>query len=132
MEELDNKENVVDVEVDDKMPTTFTTTTKKTRFANPTAAKTEKEEMWDAIHDIADMYKEQYKSASKKDKALILAIILPLAILLIIGAAGVFLANFGQALQLRTLEVSGFVCMGVGLGGFFLFIVGILIWSKFR
>lgn len=133
MEDYDNKDNIdIEVDGDDKMPTSFTTTTKKKYFANPTAAKTEKEEMWDAVCDIADMYKEQYKSAKPKDKALILAIILPLVLLLVIGAAGVFLANVGQALQVRTLEVVGFVCMGIGLGGFFLYIVGILIWNKFN
>lgn len=88
------------------------------------------EELFEAVCDIADMYKEQYKSASKKDKIKILAIVLPLAILLAIVAIGVFLANFGQYFKLRPLEVAGFVLMGIGLGGFFLFIVGILIWNS--
>ena len=133
MEDYDNKENIVDIDadVDDKMPTSFTTTTKKKYFANHTA-KTEKDEILDAVYDIADMYTEQFKSASKKDKVLILAILLPLAILLIIGAVGVFIANIGQALQIHKLEVLGWVLMGVGLGGFFLYIVGILIWNRFR
>lgn len=129
MEDYDNKEKHIDI--DDKMPTRHITSTKKNYFAD-TETKNDAESLFDAACDIADMYKEQYKSASKKDKALILAIVLPLALLLIIGAAGIFLANFGQALELRQLEIVGFVFMGVGLGGFFLYIVGILIWSKFR
>ena len=94
--------------------------------------KVSDEEILDAVCDIADMYKEQYKSASKKDKRLILAIVLPLALLLIIGAIGVFIANFGQFLKYHAMEVVGFVFMGIGLGGFFLYIVGILIWNRFR
>ena len=117
---------------DDKMPTTHVTTTKKKYFANPTGSKSDKEEMWDAVYDIADSVKEQYKSASAKDKAILLAIFLPLTIFLLIGVAGIFLANYGQYFELRRLEIAGIVLIAVGLGGFFLFIVGLIIWSKIK
>lgn len=87
----------------------------------------------DALHAVGEIfgeYKKAYKGASKKDKRTILAIVLPLAITFVLGFIGVFLANIGQSIAFRTLEIVGFVFMGVGLGGFFLTIVILIIWSK--
>lgn len=89
----------------------------------------------DAIHAVGEIvgeYKKAYDVSPKKDKMTMLAIFLPLAITFVLGFIGIALANTGQAIGLRTLEVAGFVCMGVGLGGFFLTIVIILIWNKTR
>lgn len=83
-----------------------------------------------AVGEIVGEYKKAYDGASKKDKRTLLSIVLPLAITFVLGFIGVFLANTGQSLAFRTLEIVGFVFMGVGLGGFFLTIVILIIWSK--
>lgn len=80
--------------------------------------------------DVYQEYKKGYDACSKSDKRKILAIFLPLAITFVLGFIGVFLANSGQYLGVRNLEIVGFVFMGVGLGGFFLNIILLAIISS--
>ena len=86
----------------------------------------------DAVKDIYDDYKSAYQTASRKDQAKILAIFLPLLLTFIIGVIGVAVANFGQYFAQHSIEIVGFVLMGVGLGGFFLTIVLLLVISKIK
>lgn len=85
-----------------------------------------------AVKDIYGNYKSAYKAASRKDRAIILAIFLPLVLTLIIGAIGIALANCGQYFARHTVEIVGWVLMGIGLGGFFLTIVLIIVISKIK
>ncbi len=92
-----------------------------------------------SLHDVAEAvgeiyggYKKAYGSASKGDKIKILLIVLPLVITFIIGFVGIFVANVGQTLAVRSVEITGLVLMGVGLGGFFLTIVLIIVISKLK
>ncbi len=86
----------------------------------------------EAVNEILGEYKKSYNHASKKDKRTILAIVLPLVITFILGFVGVLLANIGQYFMIKSVQTVGFVCMGVGLGGFFLTIIAIIIWSKIK
>ncbi len=85
-----------------------------------------------AVVDIFNDYKKSYKQASRKDKTTILAIFLPLVATFVLGFVGILLANIGKYLVLHTTQIIGFVLMGVGLGGFFLIIVILMIWSKIK
>lgn len=85
-----------------------------------------------AVGEIFADYHEAYKQASKKDKRIILAIFIPLAVTFILGVIGVFIANMGQYFALHNIEIIGFIFMGIGLRGFFLIIVGLIIWSQIR
>ena len=82
--------------------------------------------------EIYGEYKKAYKSASKSDKAKFLLIILPILITLALGFVGIFIANMGQALELKTVEIIGLVIMGIGLGGFVLTLVLIIVISKLK
>lgn len=76
-----------------------------------------------AAGEIYGEYKKAYKSASKADKAKFLLIILPFFIGLAIGAVGVTIANIGQSLEIKKIEVAGWIVMGIGFGTTFLTIV---------
>lgn len=80
-----------------------------------------------AVNEIYGEYRKTYKSASKQDKVKILLIILPLAISLIIGVAGITVANIGQMLGLGNIELAGVILIAIGFGGFFMTIVLIAI-----
>ena len=80
-----------------------------------------------AVNDIYAGYKKAYKSASKQDKAKILLIVLPLVITLILGVAGVIVANTGQILGLENIEFAGVIMIAAGFGGFFMTIILIAI-----
>lgn len=69
---------------------------------------------------------------SQKDKLKLICIILSLVITLVLGIVGVILANVGQLLQKPSFETVGFVLMGVGLGGFFVVIVMMLLVSLIK
>lgn len=86
----------------------------------------------DLVSDLAHHYKKGYQASSKKDKAKILLIVLPLLITFILGFVGIVIANVGQFLQNRQVEIIGFVFMGVGLGGFFLIILGLGIYTSIK
>ena len=86
----------------------------------------------DAVKDIYGGYKSAYKAASRQDQAKILAIFLPLILTFIIGVIGIAVANFGQYFAERSVEIVGIVLMGIGLGGFFLTIVLLLVISKIK
>lgn len=85
-----------------------------------------------AAGEIYGEYKKAYNSATKTDKAKILLILLPLAITFVLGFVGIFIANLGQSLGLGNIEIIGFVLMGIGLGGFFLTIVLLVVISKIK
>lgn len=89
-------------------------------------------EVVDLTKDVASQYKKGYHSASKKDRIKILLIVLPLLITFILGFIGIVIANMGQFLQNRQVEIMGFIFMGVGLGGFFLIILGLCIYSSIK
>lgn len=98
-------------------------------------AKSEEDELSpadvvDAVKDIYVDYRDAYRAASTKDKAKILAIVMPLMITFVIGVIGIFLSNIGQSIAYRSIKTIGFILMGLGLGGFFLTIILFLIISK--
>ena len=66
---------------------------------------------------------------SQKDKLKLILFIIALVTTLIIGVIGIFFANFGKYLQKSDIETIGFILMGVGLGGFFLIIITLVICS---
>lgn len=85
-----------------------------------------------AVGEIFDDYKQSYKKASKKDKLAILAVVLPLLITFVTAFVGIVVANIGQSLSLHKTEITGLIIMGLGMGGFFLTLVILIIWSKIK
>ena len=72
--------------------------------------------MGEFVGDVKKIVKDNWKVASKADRAKILLILLPFFIGIAIGLVGTTFATFGQELEIEALLVIGYILMGTGFG----------------
>lgn len=91
-------------------------------------------EIKDAIKEIARENKEKHEGRGCLLPKNVIALLVSFAVLLVIAFVGIVLANAGTLRDgtITGLAVIGFVLMGIGLGGFCLEILLLVIISKFK